>query len=104
MKSWGILGNPDKETIKKYMNMPHGDFKRMVDDLNEIAQDQPPKLYTVRVDESLSKHRSTYVAIEASNADHAKELAKQKDLSNAEWTDYKDHNPHYSYVIVQNWN
>jgi len=34
IRSWGILGNPSKEKINEYKNMPVGSFKNMVKNLS----------------------------------------------------------------------
>lgn len=34
IRSWGILGNPSKEKVEQYKNMPVGSFRNMVKNLS----------------------------------------------------------------------
>ncbi len=47
--SWGILGNPTKEQVEKYMNMQPGKFSKMVSDLKRKHKNKTPIDHTVFV-------------------------------------------------------
>ena len=48
-KSWGILGNPTREKIAEYQNMPVGQFKQMVKDLSRGKKNRTLSDYTCYV-------------------------------------------------------
>jgi hypothetical protein len=49
IRSWGILGNPSKEKIEQYKNMPVGSFKNMVKNLNRGKKGKVLKEFEVFV-------------------------------------------------------
>lgn len=49
MHSWGILGNPSKEKIEEYKNMPVGSFKNMVKNLSRGKKGKVLKQFEVFV-------------------------------------------------------
>lgn len=48
-KSWGILGNPSKEKIEQYTNMPVGSFRNMVKNLSRGKKGKVMQEYQVHM-------------------------------------------------------
>ena len=46
-RSWGPLGNPDQETIERWMSLPVGAFKDMVKSLNRKNGNKPTFKYDI---------------------------------------------------------
>jgi hypothetical protein len=49
IRSWGILGNPSKEKIEEYKNMPVGSFQSMIKRLSKSSKNKVMQEFTVYV-------------------------------------------------------
>jgi len=74
-RSWGPLGNPDRETIERWMNLPVGAFKDMVKTLNRKNGKKPTYQYEILAQQVVT----TSVKLQnvmASDSDAAMNLAR----------------------------
>lgn len=102
MNSWGILGKPTQEKIQEWMNMPYGKFKSMVSDLNKRNKGKPLRKHAVEIKDVKSYYRSTFVYVDAVDADQAIELTQLADMSNLEWSELKQEKSNkYLYRVSQ---
>ena len=102
MKAWGILGEPTKEQIQRWMDLPYGSFKIMVNDLNKKSKGKSLRKYTVEVRKPVSEYQLGYIDVNAYDVDHALELAKQESVKG--WSEKKKDSDKYSYRVSQIWN
>ena len=84
---WGILGNPTKEEIQKWCDMPAGEFTKHVKQTKKrLREGSKSKLFTYNV--QITKIISSYYkldvkdAIVAKNRKQAEELFRRKYYSN----------------------
>lgn len=100
MNSWGVLGNPTKEKVNEWMNMPYGDFKRMVAEVKKQTKGKPLRKYSVEIKDIREIHRDAYVDVEAATSDQAIKLAQTVDKSTLTWSNPKEEKYNkYSYRV-----
>lgn len=78
--SWGFLGNPTKEQITEWQNMPFGHFRSMIE--NKVA---PTNEYAVFVTERTSKLKTIVVKVQAHDYEEAISLVKKMDVTEMNW-------------------
>lgn len=65
LRSWGILGNPSKEKIEEYKNMPVGSFKNMVRNISRGKKGKVLQEHTVYFVKKESKLTRGVIKVEA---------------------------------------
>lgn len=74
-RSWGPLGNPDRETIERWMNLPVGAFKDMVKTLNRKNGKKPTYQYEIMAQQIVTTSVKLQ-NVQASDSDAAMSLAR----------------------------
>lgn len=77
-RSWGILGNPSKEKINEYKNMPVGSFKSMVTRLNRTKKGKVMSEYTVYVSKRKIDLTRGVIKVEAFEFSDATNIARER--------------------------
>jgi hypothetical protein len=78
MRSWGILGNPSKEKIEQYKNMPVGSFRNMVKNLSRTKKGKVLQEFTVYVSKrDVDMTRGT-IKVEAFEWADAVQIARER--------------------------
>jgi len=97
--SWGVLGNPSKEKIREYSNMPVGQFKAMVKNMSRKSKGKTYSMYKVYVEKRVA--HSTVGELEVAATSQTDALANaQVNRDEVKWeespsrTDYTTY--HYS--------
>jgi hypothetical protein len=104
MNAWGILGNPTPEKVQEWMNLPYGQFKSMVTDLNKRNKGKPLRKHAIEIRDIMTSYRSAYVYVDAAGADQAIEVAKLVDKKTLEWMPLQTEAANkYSYRVSQVW-
>jgi len=104
MNAWGILGKPTPEKVQEWMNLPYGQFKSMVYDLNKKNKGKSLKKYAIEIHDIKSYYKSAFVYVDAVDANQAIELAKLSDMNILEWSELKTEKENkYSYRVSQVW-
>ena len=76
IRSWGILGNPSKEKIEQYKNMPVGSFRNMVKNLSRGKKGKVLKEFEVFVTQRDIKLTRGVIKVEAFDWSEAVEHAR----------------------------
>lgn len=100
MNSWGVLGNPTKEEIEKWKNLPHGAFKNMIKNLKGAQR----KDYTIQVTKYPEEFEIGFVRVKAFSHEQAVQEAKDLIYSGAEleWVKHKRTNSElYNFRVSQ---
>lgn len=97
MNSWGILGNPSKEKIEEYKNMPVGAFRQMVKDLNRRKKGKVLKEHEVSVTKTRSDMTAGTIKVQAFTRDEAIDLARLR-LEEIEWEEKPYKTDQVSYI------
>lgn len=94
--SWGVLGNPSREKIREYSNMPVGQFKNMVKNLSRKNRGKKFTMHKVYVEKRVS---ASYVAeIEVAAAGPTDAIANaQVNKDEAAWPEVPDRTEHTTY-------
>lgn len=94
--SWGVLGNPSREKIREYSNMPVGKFKDMVKNLSRKNRGKKLTMHKVYVEKRVS---ASYVAeIEVAAVGPTDALANaQVQRSEATWSEVPDRTEYTTY-------
>lgn len=85
---WGILGNPTKEEIQKWCDMPAGEFTEHVKQTKKrLREGSKSKLFTYNV--KITKIISSYYRLDVKDAIVAKIGNKQRNYSDGNITQIK---------------
>lgn len=101
MNSWGILGNPTKDQILEWQNLPYGKFKNMTDELKKLSKGKSLRSYSVEVKKTTSESQIAFVKVSAFNSEHAILLSKA--ITDLDWFDPKKEQDKISYRVSQVW-
>lgn len=98
IRSWGILGNPSKEKIEQYKNMPVGGFRNMVKNLSRSKKGKVLKEFEVFVTQRDVKLTRGVIKVEAFDWSEAVEHARRRQ-EEVKWdeTHYKTDVKEYVY-------
>ena len=80
---WGILGNPSKEKIQEYVNMPYGEFRKFV----KSFKGKKAQNYTVTVSKRVYSTYETKVSVVATSHKKALEQVMVMPKSKLEFSD-----------------
>lgn len=103
MSAWGILGNPTKEQIETWKDLPHGAFSSMVSTLKKKSKGKSLKRYTVKIKNVSSKHSVAFVDVQAFDVDQAISQARDTDQTTLEWSEMAENPNKYEYSVIQCW-
>lgn len=78
IKSWGILGNPSKEKIEQYKNMPVGSFRNMVKNLSRSKKGKVLSEHEVFVTKRRVDMTRGSIKVEAFDMQEAFDVAKAR--------------------------
>ncbi len=101
MSSWGILGKPSREQVKHWMDLPHGQFKNLVADMKKKGKGKTLRKFTIEVRENYSTYKTSFVAVDAFDFDHAVNEAKMLDKTKLDWSEKKSLQTSHSYTVSQ---
>lgn len=101
--TWGILGNPTKQEIEAYMNLPYGKFKDHVSSLSKKYRGKSLRTYTIKVHEVRSDTTRAFLTVRAFDANDAVEKAQMipKRQLNWETSPFERDKYVYEYYAVQ---
>jgi hypothetical protein len=83
IQPWGILGNPSKEKIQEYCNMPYGEFRKFVKSFKGKKADN----FTVDVTKKVYSTYTTKVKVVATSHKNALEQVMVIPKSKLEFSD-----------------
>lgn len=95
--SWGLLGNPTKEQIEQWQNLPYGEFKSMVKEFNKKHKGKLLKQFEVRIEMEDIVSYPAYKIFYAFDSSHAIEQAQGLEKTNIEWGEPIQNSPRYTY-------
>lgn len=78
IRSWGILGNPSKEKINEYKNMPVGSFHDMVKRLSKSKKGQVMQEFTVYIIKRKIDKTRGMIKVEAFEFSDATTIARER--------------------------
>lgn len=78
IRSWGILGNPSKEKIEEYKNMPVGSFHNMIKRLSKSSKNKVMQEFTVYVTKRKVEMTRGVIKAEAFEFSDATNIARER--------------------------
>lgn len=100
-RPWGLLGNPTKEQISAWQNMPYGSFKQMVDVLKKKSKGNSLRTYHVTVSKLRIDKEKAFIKVSTYDVENAVYQAKQHSLDALEWFEDKKGEITYEYNVTQ---
>jgi hypothetical protein len=94
--SWGVLGNPTREKIREYSNMPVGQFKNMVKDLSRKTKGKKITMHKVYVEKRVSESYVEEIEVAAVSATVALSTAQVRN-NEISWSDVPDRTEYNTY-------
>lgn len=97
-KSWGILGNPSREKIAEYQNMPVGGFRSMVKNLSRGKKNKVLEQHEIFVTKTNSNLTRGVIKVDAFTGRDAINIAmSRKEQIVWDETPYETDREQYSY-------
>ena len=103
MSSWGVLGNPTKEQIEQWKNLPYGQFGTMVSSLKKKSKGKSLRKHAVEVKKSVVTSTKAFAYVQAFDADHAISQVREINTLDLEWSAPKAEPESISYRVSQIW-
>ena len=103
MNTWGILGNPSKEQIEQWKNLPHGQFAAMVSSLKKKSKGKSLRKHSVEIKKRNATTTSAFVYVQAYDSEHAINQAREINRSDLEWFEPKTEPETILYRVSQIW-
>lgn len=94
--SWGVLGNPSRDKIREYSNMPVGQFKNMVKNLSRKNRGKKYEMYKVYVEKRVSASYVAEIEVAAVNGTDALANAQVRN-DEATWPEVPDRTDYTTY-------
>jgi len=95
--SWGILGNPTKEQVQQWTELPFGEFKKTVDSYKRIAKGKEPSEYRVTIVKTVPLVSKLSKTIYALNGEHAIKMIREINIADEQWSETVVENDSFSY-------
>ena len=89
IRSWGFLGNPSKEKVEEYKNMPVGSFHSMIKRLSKSSKNKVMQEFTVYVTKRKVDMTRGVLKAEAFELSEATDIVRQR-MEEVVW----DENPY----------
>lgn len=74
--SWGVLGNPSKEKIEEYKNMPVGAFRSLVKEVTKQNKGKPLTPHEIWIERKVTDSYVTSMVVSAASTMQAFDMVK----------------------------